>query len=187
MKAVIDTSSLFSLVRYYLPFDKEGKLVAFLEESVSAGKIIVLDKVVEECGLLGHGIVLKALPFLSQSNNFTPSVANASNKRLYNMIDNNFTSKGVKRLLQEGAYQFERDKFVNSADFALVMYAYGIKDKEDVVIVTEETGYANDNKPFKKIPGICKELELQTQSLPAFLSENEIIDLSISLLKTTLF
>lgn len=33
MKAVIDTSSLVSLVRYFLPFDKEGKLKAFLEEN----------------------------------------------------------------------------------------------------------------------------------------------------------
>lgn len=36
MKAVIDTSSLVSLVRYYLPFDKEGKLKAFIEERIEA-------------------------------------------------------------------------------------------------------------------------------------------------------
>lgn len=33
MKAVIDTSSLVSLVRYFLPFDKEGKLKAFQKDT----------------------------------------------------------------------------------------------------------------------------------------------------------
>lgn len=36
MKVVIDTSSLVSLVRYYLPFDKERKLKSFLEERILA-------------------------------------------------------------------------------------------------------------------------------------------------------
>ena len=49
MKAVIDTSSLVSLVRYYLPFDKEGKLTSFLEERILAKKIIVMEEVALEC------------------------------------------------------------------------------------------------------------------------------------------
>lgn len=57
MKAVIDTSSLVSLVRYYLPFDKEGKLKAFIEERIEAKKLIVLEQVVAECKLM-HRFVL---------------------------------------------------------------------------------------------------------------------------------
>ena len=49
MKAVIDTSSLVSLVRYFLPFDKEGKLKTFLDENILSGKVIVLEQVAEEC------------------------------------------------------------------------------------------------------------------------------------------
>ena len=55
MKAVIDTSSLVSLVRYFLPFDKEGKLKAFLEENILSGNIIVLEQVAEECKRQGKG------------------------------------------------------------------------------------------------------------------------------------
>lgn len=126
MKAVIDTSSLLSLVRYYLPFDKEGKLKAFLEERIKAKSLIVLDQVVVECKLIGKGQVIKALPFIDMPKN-------------------------------------------------------------KVVIVTEETGYSNDGKPFKKIPGICETIGVRTLSLPTFLSENNIIDLAVEVQKTSLF
>lgn len=66
MKAVIDTSSLVSLVRYFLPFDKEGQLAAFLEERILSGKIIVLEQVVEECKRQGKGQVIDALPFIAK-------------------------------------------------------------------------------------------------------------------------
>ncbi len=55
MKAVIDTSSLVSLVRYYLPFDKEGKLKAFIEERIEAKELVVLEQVAAECKLQGKG------------------------------------------------------------------------------------------------------------------------------------
>ena len=34
MKALIDTSSLISFVRYYLPFDQDNKLKDFLEKQI---------------------------------------------------------------------------------------------------------------------------------------------------------
>jgi hypothetical protein len=66
MKAVIDTSSLVSLVRYFLPFDKEGKLKAFLEENILSGNIIVLEQVAEECKRQGKGQVIEAFPFIAK-------------------------------------------------------------------------------------------------------------------------
>jgi hypothetical protein len=49
MKVVIDTNSLFSLVRYYLPFDKKGVLFQFIKSKIGNGDIIIIDKVLEEC------------------------------------------------------------------------------------------------------------------------------------------
>ena len=187
MKAVIDTSSLVSLVRYYLPFDKEGKLKAFIEERIEAKKLIVLEQVVAECKLQGKGQVVKALPFIDKPKNKTAVTDVPVNKKLYNMIDNNFINGSVASQLPPAEYQLERDKFMKTADFAMVLYAYSAKEKEDVVVVTEETGYSNDGKPFRKIPEICETIGVRTLTLPAFLSENSIIDLTVEVQKTSLF
>ena len=187
MKAVIDTSSLVSLVRYYLPFDKEGKLKAFIEERIEAKNLIVLEQVVAECKLQGKGQVVKALPFIDKPMNKTAVTDVPVNKKLFNMIDNNFINGSIAGQLSPAEYQLERDKFTNTADFALVLYASSIMEKEDVVIVTEESGYSNDGKPFKKIPGVCDTIGIKTLNLPSFLSENSIIDLIVEVQKTTLF
>ena len=187
MKAVIDTSSLVSLVRYYLPFDTEGKLKTFLEEMVAAKKLIILEQVVIECKKQGKGQVVKALPFIDKPKNKTAVTGVPVNKKLFNMIDNNFINGSVAGQLPPAEYQLERDKFTEAADFAMVLYAYSIKEKEDVVIVTEETSYSNDGKPFKKIPGICDTIGIRTQNLPTFLSENSIINLAVEVQKSSLF
>ena len=187
MKAVIDTSSLVSLVRYYLPFDKEGKLKVFLEERISAKKIIVLEEVVQECKRQGKGQVVEALPFIAQLKYKSSITGIHINKTLYNMIDNNFAKGAIKKLLPEAEYQLEREKFTVSADFAMVLYAYSLKEKEEVVVITEETSYSNDGKPFKKMPDICSIIGVKTLNLPTFLKENGIIDMLIEVQKTSLF
>jgi hypothetical protein len=45
MKVIIDTNSLLSLVRYYLPFDKDKILYNFIKNKVQSGEIIIIDKV----------------------------------------------------------------------------------------------------------------------------------------------
>ena len=187
MKAVIDTSSLVSLVRYFLPFDKDGKLKGFLEEMILAGKIIILEQVVEECKLQGKGQVIEAFPFLAKAKYKTSIAKQKVNKAIYNLIDNNFINSSVRARLPEAEYQYERDKFMASADFAIMLYAYSIKDKENVVIVTEETGYSNDGKPFKKIPAICGIVGVKTQNFPTFLLENDIISMTVEVTKMSLF
>ena len=52
-----------------------------------------------------------------------------------------------------------------------------LKDGEKVVLVTEETESSNDNKLFKKIPTICKELNVETMTLPELLGNYEDIDI----------
>ena len=89
MRAIIDTSSLVSLVRYYLPFDEEGKLGCFMERKVSEGRFVILDKVVVECKRFGKGQVINAFPFLDKPR-YQTSVTNTDiDRALFNLIDNN--------------------------------------------------------------------------------------------------
>ena len=64
MKVVIDTSSLLSLVRYYLPFDKDLVLYNFFKSRVESGEIIILDKVYEECKYTAKGLVISSISYL---------------------------------------------------------------------------------------------------------------------------
>lgn len=65
MKVVIDTNSLLSLVRYYLPFDKKSILLNFIQGKIESGAIIIIDKVLEQCTYSSKGVVLKTLYFLN--------------------------------------------------------------------------------------------------------------------------
>jgi len=44
-------------------------------------------------------------------------------------------------------------------------------NKVEIAIVTEESETANDHKAFKKIPVICKILEIEVMTLPELLSK----------------
>ena len=66
MIAIIDTSSLLSFVRYYLPFDSKGVLRGFLVDQVRQGAIVILDAVWEECQYVAKGIVVQELPELQE-------------------------------------------------------------------------------------------------------------------------
>ena len=132
MKVVIDTNSLLSLVRYYLPFDKKGILFQFFKKKIKIGEIIIIDKVLQECTYNSKGIVLTTLNYL------------------------------------------------NDADMKQIILCLNLlKDEEKVVLVTEETESSNDNKLFKKIPAICKELNIETLTLPELLAKYDVIDIDL--------
>ena len=65
MKVIIDTNSLLSLVRYYLPFDKNKILYNFIKEKILSGEIILIDKVYMQCAFIAKGIILSELDFLN--------------------------------------------------------------------------------------------------------------------------
>lgn len=67
MTAVIDTSSLISLVRYYLPFDRQNILYDLFQKKIESNQIIVLDKVFDECRYTSQGIVVKKLDEVVQT------------------------------------------------------------------------------------------------------------------------
>ena len=90
-------------------------------------------------------------------------------------------------MLNEAEIDNYTSKYLNSADAKIILLALNIKKEEgseSIFIVTEETSANNDNKLFKKIPTICKEIDIESISLPKliglFNSELEILIRTVS-------
>lgn len=188
MKVVIDTNSLLSLVRYYLPFDKKGVLFKFIKSKIENGDIIIIDKVLEECTYNSKGLVLEKLPYLTEKTFLksakvpykTDSLLAPSPAKFFRQLDNQFVNSVVRRLrkLTETEFENQKNAFLNDADIKQIILCLNlIKNGEQVVIVTEETESSNDNKLFKKIPAICKELEIETMTLPELIAKYDGIDI----------
>ena len=98
MKGIIDTSSLLSLVRYYLPFDKNGKLMAAIQALFESSEIIIIDRVVGEAKYNSKGIVLEKLPFiLLQPKLIVKTDTILPNKKFFNCLENQFCNQVIKR------------------------------------------------------------------------------------------
>lgn len=69
MKVALDTSSLLSLVRYYLPFDTNADLYDFFKHKVELGEFLILDSVAEECKYLAKGLVSDTLLYIKERDN----------------------------------------------------------------------------------------------------------------------
>lgn len=188
MKVVIDTNSLLSLVRYYLPFDKKGVLFNFFKTKIEKGEIIIIDKVFQECTYNSKGIVLTTLDYLNDKTFLksskvpfkTDSLLAPSPAKFLRQVENQFVNTVVRRQKKLSDTEFENQKnsFLNDADMKQIILCLNlIKDGERVVLVTEETESSNDNKLFKKIPAICKELEIETMTLPELIAKYDGIDI----------
>lgn len=176
MTVVIDTSSLLSLVRYYLPFDKENKLNKLFQDKVECGEIIVLDKVAEECGYVSGGIVLKQLSFLSDKKNHTKTTELFPPKAFFNMLDHQFVNSQLKSKLTESEFEARKKDYLENADAKIILYAY-TKNKlgNTLTVVSEESSLPNDDKMYKKIPTICSSISIDCIQLPELLQKyNEI-------------
>jgi len=188
MKVVIDTNSLLSLVRYYLPFDKNSVLFNFIEGLITTGDIIIIDKILEECEYTSKGIVLKTLGYLTDKSFLKASKLPVNTEyilppapaKFYRLVDNQFINGVIKNRLTPVEYENRKTDFLNSADMRLILFCLNFKKEypfEDIYLVTEETEESNDSKVFKKIPAICKEVGIQTLSLPQMLEKFDKIDL----------
>ena len=169
MKIVIDTSSLISLVRYYLPFDVNFILFNFIKKKIEIEEIIILDKVFEECKYTAKDIVVKKLTFISERIKKTSNIF--PNKKFFNLVENQFCYKSMKNKLSEIEFEKIKENYLKSADFSIILYGNEASslnsfEFERPIIVTEETETKNDNKVFKKIPEICKMLGIKAITLP---------------------
>jgi hypothetical protein len=188
MKVVIDTNSLLSLVRYYLPFDKKDVLFKFLKNKIEIGEIIIIDKVFEECTYNSKGIVIEKLSYLkdkeflkkAKSPYKTDSLLAPSPAKFLRQLDNQFVNTVVRKLrkLTDTEFETQKNSFLNDADMKQIILCLNLqKNGEDVVLVTEETENSNDNKLFKKIPAICKEVNIKTLTLPELFEKCYGIDI----------
>ncbi len=95
-------------------------------------------------------------------------------------VESQFVNTIVRkqRNLTDTEFENQKNLFLNSADLKQIILCLNLqKDGEKVVLVTEETESSNDNKLFKKIPTICKELNIYTLTLPEILEKYEGIDI----------
>ncbi len=189
MKIVIDTSSLLSLVRYYLPFDKNDVLHDFIKDKIYQGEIIIIDKVLEECKYNSKGLILEKLSYLSDKSfqksakipHKTDTLIAPAPSKFLRQIDNQFVNTIIRkqRKLTDVEYENQKNHFLEEADMKMIILCLNLnKDNnlfKDVILVTEETENSNDNKLFKKIPAICKELNITTMTLPELLEKYDDI------------
>lgn len=179
MIVLIDTSSLISLVRYYLPFDKDQTLYNFIKEKIESRNILVLDKVFEECAYTAKGIVLEKLKYLKSKKNITKTTEILPTQKFFNQLENQFINGSVKNKLSEVEFENRKNDFLNSADAKLLLFGVSDSSKQ-FLLVSEETETSNDNKSFKKLPAICKILALEIITLPELLKKYQEINLSFN-------
>lgn len=196
MIAVIDTSSLLSLVRYYLPFDSNGILKEYIKSKIKSGEWIIIDKVYNECRYIAKGIVLETFNYLSEKSfqtNFkvpyiTSDVLAPAPVKFMNQLENQFVNKVIQKAKKLSDIELENQKqeFLESADMKQVILCLNLqKTNRTTVLVTEETEASNDNKLFKKIPTICKLLKIETTNLPSLLKDSADLELCIQAINMT--
>lgn len=177
MKVIIDTNSLLSLVRYYLPFDKNKILYNFIKAKIQSGEIILIDKVYTQCSYIAKGIILSELDFLNDKEfkklakipYNTESTIPPNTKKFFHLLNSVFVNSVVKKTKKITDVEFEtlKNSHLNDADMKLVLISLNLIAKgESVFLVTEETSDSNDNKLFVKIPAMCRELNINCINLP---------------------
>ena len=190
MKVVIDTSSLLSLVRYYLPFDKQKILFEIVKARIANGEILVIDKIIDECEYTSKGIVLKTLSFLTDKKFNkkhklplnTDFILPTAPAKFYRMVDNNFVVAVQRKRLNEIQYDSQKNDFMNSADMKMILTSLKLKSEnpiEEIYLVTEESEASNDNKVFMKIPAICSQLDIQTINIQQLIDKLDGIKIEI--------
>lgn len=189
MIAVIDCSSLLSLARYYLPNDRKNKLYDFLKNKIEAGEIVIIDKILEESKFISQKLIIKKLDFLNDKKfckehsvgESTAFLIPHAHEKFYRMVDHNFVVRSLINDLNDAEYEVIKNDFLNSADCKMIIKAYNLlKEKEKVIVVTEETSVSNDKKPFKKIPAICKILGIKTVNIQEYFDMQDELSIEIN-------
>jgi len=168
MRFIIDTSTWVSLIRYYKPFDNSSVIYDFFKQKISNGEFILLLEVSTECSYVSKRIVIKELDFITTKKFITKTSELLPTKKFYNLLDNQFCNQNQKRLLSDVDIESLTNDFLKSADAKIILKAIEITKTLDnqITVVTEETSSNNDNKLYKKIPAICKELNIDCVILP---------------------
>ena len=181
MRAVVDTSSLLALVRYYLPFDSNNSLKKLIQLKIESKEIIVLDKVVEESKYVSQGIILESLEFLKQKNYQIKTTEILPYPKFFNLIENQFCIQVQRKKMSDVEFDSRKKDFLDSADSKLLLFC--LKEKNDLpldnpFVVSEETNAENDGKVFKKLPSLCSLIDVEHKSLTEFFKNHLKISLT---------
>lgn len=184
MNAIIDTSSLMALVRYYMPFDRSNKLKEFLKAKFEKRELIIIDEVYAESQFLQKGIILKEFDFINaKSNRIIRTDTLIPYRKFFNRLENDFCNQNIKRTLDEVKFERAKEDYLKTADPKMILHALKLKQEsfllgDIITIVSEETATANDRKVFKKIPEICSLIPLDCCTLPVLLKQHYNLNLS---------
>jgi hypothetical protein len=131
MKVVIDTSSLLSLVRYYLPFDKNSVLFNYIKDKIKGGEIIIIDKVHEQCSYISKGQILKDIPYLGDRAflksiklpHKTDSLIAPSPSKFLRQVENQFVNTIIRkqRNLSDVEFENQKNQFLEDADMKQII------------------------------------------------------------------
>ncbi len=189
MKYIIDTNSLLALIRYYIQMDKDNILMDFFKNHLTSKQFIIIDKVLEESKYVSQGIILNYLSFLSDKSFMkhaelpfkTENIIAPSPSKFIRQVEHQFTNNIIKtsKKLTNEEYNSQIKLFLENADIKQILVSLNIfRTGELVTIVTEETEISNDNKLFKKIPSICKILNIPTITIAELLEKYFFINTS---------
>jgi len=171
MIAILDTSSLIALVQYFLPFDNNGSLMAFIQQKFTIGEIIVIDEVYDEMKKMRGGKPLEKLLFLEQGQYCTKTDEFFPQKSFFSLLENQFVDTNNRKKLSDVEFELEKENYLKGADCRMILLANKLRE-EGPIIVTEEQAWGNDGKCFKKIPANCKEWNITTCDLPILLNNH---------------
>lgn len=146
----------------------------------------LIDKVLQECIYSSKGMVINTLDYLSDKSFLiaskvpfkTDSLLVPNTKHFFHLLSSVFVNSIIRKKLTDVEFENQKDLFLESADMKQIILALNIKKNgEKVILVTEETESSNDNKLFKKIPAICRELQIETLTLPELFEKYDGINI----------
>ncbi|MFZ5939828.1 MAG: DUF4411 domain-containing protein [Bacteroidota bacterium] len=185
MRAVIDTSSLLALVRYYLPFEKEFSLTKLIQGKIKNGELILLDKVALESVRVSRGVIAEKLPVIKDKKHQFVTDFLLPEAGFIRDLENKLSYPVQKRKLGETEFENRKREFLESADAKLILFCLADKRSpslDELILVTEESRASNDGKLFKKLPVLCELLDIGHCNLTSLLIEHFKVRMSEFLL-----
>jgi len=93
------------------------------------------------------------------------------------MLESNFTIEVQKKKLTDSQFEAYKANYLNKdADSIIINYCESFQYDNSLMpnvvsLITEESFKNNDNKPFKKLPFICKEMNIACNNLVYLLKD----------------
>lgn len=174
MEMIIDTCSLVSLAKQYLPLDSVNCIEPFLTTEIKEGRLILLDSIQEECKHVSGGIAMEKFPIL-KDNSFvikTENMVPKSPRAFYNKLNNNYCVSLIKRTLSVDQFETQKEVFLSTGDGRMILYINNMAEEKSFTVITEESRSQNDAKVFKKLPLILDQMNVKTITVSDYLKMN---------------